>query len=171
MSFLESAKARYSVRNFEDRTVEPEDMQKILEAANHAPTACNLQPQRIYVVQSEENIAKLNSLCKCIFGAKTVLMFTYNTDEEWKNPLEDGVRSGVEDVSIVATHVMMEAWELGIGSCLVNFFSNSTIEEAFEIPSNLTLVLLMPMGYPSADAAPIPMHSQFKAIEDTVKFI
>lgn len=120
MSFLESAKARYSVRNFEDRTVEPEDMQKILEAANHAPTACNLQPQRIYVVQSEENIAKLNSLCKCIFGAKTVLMFTYNTDEEWKNPLEDGVRSGVEDVSIVATHVMMEAWELGIGSCWVN---------------------------------------------------
>lgn len=171
MSFLESAKARYSVRNFEDRTVEPEDMKKILEAANHAPTACNLQPQRIYVVQSEENIAKLNSLCKCIFGAKTVLMFTYNTDEEWKNPLEDGVRSGVEDVSIVATHVMMEAWELGIGSCWVNFFSNSRIEEAFELPANEKLVLLMPMGYPSSDAAPIPMHSQYKAIEDTVKFI
>ena len=66
---------------------------------------------------------------------------------------------------------MMEAWELGIGSCWVNFFSNSRIEEAFEIPANEKLVLLMPMGYPSADAAPIPMHSQFKAIEDTVKFI
>lgn len=171
MSFLESAKARYSVRSFEQRPVSNEDMKKILEAANVAPTACNYQPQRIYVVQSEENIAKLSSLCKCIFGAKTVLMFAVNTDEEWKNPLEAGHLSGQQDVSIVATHVMMEAWDLGIGSCWVNFFANSKIEEAFGLPENEKLLLLMPMGYPAADAAPIEMHSKYKAIEDTVKFI
>lgn len=171
MSFLESAKARYSVRKFEDRKIEDDHMQRILEAANVAPTACNYQPQRIYVVQSEENIAKLNELCKCIFGAKTVLMFTYSTDEEWKNPLQNGIRSGIEDVSIVATHAMMEAWDLGIGSCWVNYFANAKIEEAFGLPENEKLVLLLPMGYPAADAAPIEMHSKCKAIEETVKFI
>jgi len=171
MSFLESAKARYSVRNFEQRPVSEEDMKKILEACNVAPTACNYQPQRIYVIQSKDSLEKLNSLCKCVFGAKTVLMFTYNTDEEWKNPLEKGVVSGVEDVSIVATHAMMEAWDLGIGSCWVNYFANSKIEEAFGIPENEKLVLLLPMGYPSAEAAPIEMHSKCKAIEKTVKFI
>lgn len=171
MSFLEAAKARYSVRKYEDRKVSREDMQKILEAANAAPTACNYQPQRIYVVESEEGIAKLNSTCKCIFGAKTVLMFTYNTDEEWKNPLENGIRSGVEDVSIVATHAMMEAWDLGIGSCWVNYFSNSEIEKAFNIPENEKLVLLLPMGYTAADSVPVEMHSKCRPIEETVKFI
>ena len=76
MSFLELAKERYSVRKFQDREIAQSDMDKILEAANIAPTGCNYQPQRIYVVKSEENLAKLNELCKCIFGAKTVLMFT-----------------------------------------------------------------------------------------------
>ena len=85
MNFLEAAKSRYSVRKFEDRKVEADHMKMILEAANAAPTACNYQPQRIYVIEKEENIEKLNSVCKCIFGAKTVLMFTYSTDEEWKN--------------------------------------------------------------------------------------
>lgn len=75
MSFLELAKERYSVRKFQDREIAQSDMDKILEAANVAPTGCNYQPQRIYVVKSEENLAKLNELCKCIFGAKTVLMF------------------------------------------------------------------------------------------------
>ena len=82
MIFLELAKERYSVRKFQDRDIAKEDMDKILEAGNVAPTGCNYQPQRIYVVKSEENIAKLNQACKCIFGAKTVLMFTYRTDEK-----------------------------------------------------------------------------------------
>ena len=72
MSFLELAKERYSVRKFQDREITQSDMDKILEAANVAPTGCNYQPQRIYVVKSKENLAKLNELCKCIFGAKTV---------------------------------------------------------------------------------------------------
>ncbi|MDE6102040.1 MAG: nitroreductase family protein, partial [Ruminococcus sp.] len=88
MDFMELAKTRYSVRKFDDRPIEKETLDIILEAGNVAPTGCNYQPQRIYVVQSEEKIAKLNELSKCIFGAKTVLLFTYNKDEEWKNPLE-----------------------------------------------------------------------------------
>ena len=172
MNFLEAAKSRYSVRKFEDRKVEADHMKMILEAANAAPTACNYQPQRIYVIEKEENIEKLNSVCKCIFGAKTVLMFTYNTDEEWKNPLQDGIRSGIEDVSIVATHAMMEAWELGIGSCWVNYFANADIEKAFGLPENEKLVLLLPMGYPAADSEPMKnMHDVCKPIEKTVTFM
>lgn len=91
-------------------------LELILEAANVAPTGCNYQPQRIYVVKSEEALAKINEASKCIFGAKTVLIFAYDKGEDWKNRLEEGVHSGVQDVSIVATHAMMEAWECGVGS-------------------------------------------------------
>ena len=172
MDFLELAKARYSVRKFDDRPIEQEKLDRILEAGNVAPTGCNYQPQRIYVVRSAEKIAKLNELCKCIFGAKTVLLFTYSTKEEWKNPLESGVHSGVQDVSIVATHVMLEAWDFGIGTCWVNYFANTKLERELGLPTEERAVLLMPIGYPAADSKPLEnMHSVYKKIEETVRYI
>lgn len=170
MNFLELAKTRFSVRKFLDKEIEKEKMDKILEAGNVAPTGCNHQPQRIYIIKSEEKIAALNKLSKCIFGAKTVLLFTYNENEEWKNPLEKGVHSGVQDVSIVATHVMLEAWELGIGTCWVNYFAPAELEKALDLPPNERAVLLMPIGYPADDASPLEkMHSVYKPIGDTVR--
>lgn len=171
MNFMELAKTRYSVRKFDDRPVEKETLDLILEAGNVAPTGCNYQPQRIYVVQSEEKIAKLNGLSKCIFGAKTVLLFTYNKDEDWKNPLENGVHSGVQDVSIVASHIMLEAWELGVGTCWVNYFANSRLEKELGLPENERAVLLMPMGYPAEDSVPLKLHEELKNIDETVRFI
>lgn len=61
------------------------------------PTAKNQQPQKIYVLQSEDTLKKLSTLTHCAYGAKTVLLFTYNQEQDWKNPWEDGVHSGVED--------------------------------------------------------------------------
>lgn len=171
MNFMELAKTRYSVRKFDDRPIEKETLDLILEAGNVAPTGCNYQPQRIYVVQSEEKIAKLNGLSKCIFGAKTVLLFTYNKDEDWKNPLENGVHSGVQDVSIVASHIMLEAWELGVGTCWVNYFANSRLEKELGLPENERAVLLMPMGYPAEDSVPLELHGKLKNIDETVRFI
>lgn len=171
MDFMELAKTRYSVRKFDDRPIEKETLDIILEAGNVAPTGCNYQPQRIYVVQSEEKIAKLNELSKCIFGAKTVLLFTYNKDEEWKNPLENGVHSGVQDVSIVASHIMLEAWELGVGTCWVNYFANSNLEKELGLPENERAVLLMPMGYLAEDSVPLKLHEECKAIDETVRYI
>lgn len=62
MDFLELAKGRYSVRSFLDKKVEAEKIAKILFAANVAPTACNNQPQKIYILQSEEVLSKLSSV-------------------------------------------------------------------------------------------------------------
>lgn len=171
MDFSKLAAERYSVRKFQDRPVSKEDMDIILKAANAAPTGCNYQPQRIYVAQSEEALAKLNSLSKCIFGAKTVLVFACCTDEEWKNPLEPGVSSGQQDISIVATHAMLQAWEIGVGSCWVNYFANSAVEKSLGLPANEKVILLMPMGYPAEDAAPLPLHEKSKPISETVRFI
>ena len=172
MSFLELAKSRFSIRKFDDRPIEKEKLDLILEAGNVAPTGCNYQPQRIYVIESAEKLAILNEQSKCIFGAKTVLLFAYNADEDWKNPLERGVHSGVQDVSIVATHVMLEAWELGIGTCWVNYFANTKLERALGLPDNERAVLLMPIGYPADDAEPLAkMHNVYKDIDETVRFM
>ena len=106
-------------------------------------------------------------LCK----AKTVFIFALNENEDWKNPLEKGIRAGFQDVSIVATHVMLAAWELGIGTCWVNYFPNSKLDETMGLPEGIKSVLIMPMGYPSEDSEPIPMHYDCKEIKETVRYI
>lgn len=75
--------------------------------------------------------------------------------------LESGIRSGVQDVSIVAVHVMLEAWELGIGSCWVNYFVNSKLEKELGLPQNEKAVLLMPIGYPANDSTPLEKCTAF----------
>lgn len=172
MDFLELAKERYSVRKFKDMPISDEHMARILEAINVAPTGCNYQPQRVYVVKSEEGIAKLNTLSKCIFGAKTVLIFAYDKTEDWKNRLEEGVHSGIQDVSIVATHAMMEAWECGVGSCWVNFFSPTKLREEMGLPETEEVVCIMPIGYIADDAEPLAnMHYPHKELSETIKEI
>ena len=171
MSFMELAKERFSVKKFTDQPVEKEKLDQILEAGNVAPTAANKQPQRIYVIQSEEGLKKINELSACIYGAKTVLMFAYDSAEEWKNPLQEGIHAGDQDVSIVATHMMLEAWDLGVGSCWVNFFANDDVAKAFGLPETEKVVLLMPLGYAPEGTKPLPTHTACKPIEATVKMI
>lgn len=171
MDFTELAQARYSVRKFSDKAVEPEVLKRILEAGLLAPTAKNNQPQRIYVLQSKEALDKLDSLTHCRYGAGTVLLFTYNTDEDWKNPLEEGVHSGVEDVSITATYIMLLAIELGVYTTWCNYFANSKLEQAFDLPENEKAVLIMPIGYPAEGVAPAPAHTESKKLEEIVRHI
>lgn len=171
MDFTELAQARYSVRKFSDKAVEPEVLKRILEAGLLVPTAKNNQPQRIYVLQSKEALDKLDSLTHCRYGAGTVLLFTYNTDEDWKNPLEEGVHSGVEDVSITATYIMLRAIELGVYTTWCNYFANSKLEQAFDLPENEKAVLIMPIGYPAEGVAPAPAHTESKKLEEIVRHI
>ena len=171
MELNELFEKRYSVRKFSDKEIEKTKLNEILEAGNKAPTAKNLQPHRIYVLQSDEALNKLDTLTHCRYGALTVLLFTYDTDEDWKNPLEEGVHSGVEDVSIVATHIMLKATELGLGTCWCNYFANSELEKTFNIPSNERSVLIMPVGYADEKAVVSPMHNNKKEISDIVRYL
>ncbi len=169
MDFSELIKTRYSVRSFSDRKIEGDKLEKIIEAAKVAPTAKNMQPQKIYVLQSEEALKKINSVCRCIFGAPTVLLITSDTEEEWKNPFTNDYHTGDIDCSIACTHMMLQAWELGIGSCWVGFFDPELVKKTFALPAKQKLVAILPLGYPSADSKPIAMHSTFRPMSEMVK--
>ena len=171
MTFQELARARYSVRNFLDTPIEEEKMSLILEAGRVAPTACNFQPQRIYVAKSAESREKLAQVCRCTFGAPVILVVCYDRERDWKNKLMPGYESGETDAAIVCTHMMLQAFELGIGSCWVGYFNAQTVKEALGLPENVTVSALLPMGYPAENAAPLPLHSQFRDFADTIEEI
>ena len=168
MTFLELAKARYSVRSFKNQPIEDEKLNLILEAGHIAPTACNNQPQKIYIAKSEDARKKLASVCRCTFDAPVILVVCYDRDLDWKNKLQPGYESGETDAAIVCTHMMLEAAELGIGSCWVGYFNAQAVSEALGLPENVTVSALLPMGYPADDAKPLDLHFQFRPMSDVV---
>ena len=171
MTFLELAKKRFSVRSFADKSVEAEKLDLILEAGHVAPTACNFQPQRIYVAQSAEVREKLASVCRFTFGAPVILVVCYDRTRDWKNKLMPGYESGETDAAIVCTHMMLEAEELGLGACWVGYFDAAKVAQVLELPENVTVSALLPLGYPAEDAKPLPLHSQFRDAAEIVEYL
>lgn len=167
MDFLKLAAERYSVRKFKDKPIEQESIDKILTAAQIAPTGCNYQPQRILVINNEEALTKLKDCTRCHFDAPCAMLVCYNKEECWTRPY-DGNQSGIVDASIVTTHMMLEAWELGVGSTWVMHFNPFKMREVFNIPENIEPVALLVMGYPADDAEPNERHTRFRPIEETV---
>ena len=169
MEFLKLAEERYSVRKFTAEPVAQDIIDKILKAGHVAPTACNYQPQRIFVINSPEGLEKLKNCTRCHFDAPCAMLVCYNKDECWTRKY-DGENSGFVDASIVTTHMMLEATELGIGTTWVMHFNPSKMVEEFNIPENLVPVALLVMGHPADDAAPIDMHSKFRAMDEIVSY-
>lgn len=171
MAFIDLARRRYSVRRYTGDPVPKDLLDRIIEAGMVAPTAKNLQPQRVHVIMSPEGLAKIDSLTTCRYGAPVVLLVTYNEDEMWRSTMEEGISSGVEDSSIVATHMMLEAADLGLGSLWINLFPNSEAVRAFGLPENERAVLLMDIGYPAEGSEPSARHEKSRPVEDLVDFL
>ena len=171
MTFQELARARYSVRSFQDTPIAEETLNLILEAGRIAPTACNNQPQKIYVAKSEEARKKLASVCRCTFDAPLILVVCYDRTRDWKNKLAPGYESGETDAAIVCTHMMFQAFELGIGSCWVGYFNANEVANVLGLPENITVSALLPIGYPADNAQPAPLHTQYREFADTIEEI
>lgn len=86
MEFSDVIKERYSCKKFDGRQIEKEQLESILEAGRLAPTAKNLQEQKIYVVQSEEGLAKIDRVTPCRYGAPTVLIVAFDKDNVFVYP-------------------------------------------------------------------------------------
>ncbi len=159
MEFLSLAKERYSVRKFAKTPVEQDKVDLILEAGRIAPTAGNLQPQRIYLIQSEEQLDKIKNCTRYDFHSPLYFIIGYDNEISWKRRY-DGHDSGDVDCAIVATHMMLEAWESGIGSTWIASFDPKILKQEFALPTEFIPVLMFAMGYAAEDNQPGPMHFQ-----------
>jgi nitroreductase len=163
--FIQLVQERFSHRSFSERPVEQAKLDLILEAGRLAPTAGNYQPQRILVLQSDDALKTLMQCTPCLYGARLCLLVCYENIS--KNPFS-GQEIGVVDASIVATHMILEATDLGLGSVWVGYFDPQQISEAFHLPANYVPLALLPIGYPDDDAYPSPMHDSRHPLTKTV---
>lgn len=170
MDFSKLAAERFSVRDFSPVPVEEEKISMILEAAKVAPTAVNFQPQMIYLLRTPSEVARLAAI-RPIFGAPLAAIICYDDRISWKNSRADGHDSGEVDAAIVTTHMMLQAWELGIGSCWIGAFDPVQVAEAFGIPAHIHPVAILPLGYPAPGCSPSDRHSVRRPLPDFVKTI
>ena len=167
MDFLELAKERYSVRKMTPEKIKQEDLDKILEAARLSPTAKNLQRERLLVVNTEDGIEKLKQCTACDFGASTIVIISYEKDDE-QNEIEEARKYGLIDTGIVVTHMCLEATALGLGTTMVGLFDRELTKKLFNIPAKYQPELLLPIGY--IDRKPSILHEKRKPIEELVEY-
>lgn len=157
MNFLEIAKKRYSVRNYLDRKVEREKLDKLLTAAHVAPTAANLQPVRLIVVQSDEGLNKIGKAAN-IYGAPLAIIVCSEHTKAWTRPFDRKQTADI-DASILTDHMMIEATELGLGSVWICYFKSDVIKREFGLPETLEPINILAVGYSGERPADPERHA------------
>lgn len=170
MEFTNVIKERYSCKKYSDKEIAKEVLEEILEAGRVAPTAKNLQEQKIYVVQSAEGLAKIDAATPCRYGAPVVLVVAYDKNNVFTYPGEKR-DSGIEDAAIVATHLMLGAYNAGVDSCWLNFFNPDELKAALGLPENEDILMLLDLGYAAEGAGPLANHGSRKELSETVQYI
>lgn len=170
MEFTEVVKNRYSCKKFNDSKITAQQLNEILEAGRLAPTAKNLQEQHIYVVQSEEGLAKIDKVTPCRYGAATVLVVAFDKNNVFTYP--GGKRdSGIEDASIVATHMILAAHNAGVDSCWINFFDPEVLAKELNLPENEEVLMLLNLGFAAEGTKALPNHFSRKELTQTVSYL
>ncbi|MBR3461538.1 MAG: nitroreductase family protein [Saccharofermentans sp.] len=170
MDFKDVVKNRYSCKKYSSRKVEPEKIEAILEAGRLAPTAKNLQEQHIYVVQSEEALAKIDKVTPCRYNAPVCLIVAFDKNNVYTYP-DSARESGVEDAAIVATHLMLAAANEGVDSCWLNCIYLDKIAEEFGLPDNEEVLMILDLGYAEEGAGPLANHGSRKPLSETVTYL
>ncbi len=166
MNFLELVQSRGSVRRYADRPVEQEKIDYLLECARLAPSACNRQPWRYWVVRTPE---RRKALCEAaarfpwLQEAPLMIVVCVCEAEAWVRGADGRSHSDV-DAAITAEHLALAATEQGLGSCWICAFDPERCREALSLEEGIRPVAIFPVGYPAVE----PQAKQRKVLQELV---
>jgi nitroreductase len=158
MNFWQAVQQRYSVRAFQDPPVADAALNRILQAANDAPSAGNLQAYEIVVVR---DAARKQQLVKAAWGqefiaqAPVVLVFCANPDRNRSTYGERGATLyAMQDATIACAYTQLAATAQGLGTCWIGAFTEDAVHKIINPPASWRPVAMLPVGV--AAAAPQP---------------
>lgn len=149
MEFFELIEKRYSVRAYQPRPVEEEKLQRVLDAANLAPTAANRQPFRIIVIPTKGREHELRRIYPrdWFVQAPFVICLVALKSEGWVR--RDGKNYAEIDATIAMDHLILAAADLGLGTCWVAAFDPRAAREVLGLSEDMEPVAMTPLGYPA----------------------
>jgi nitroreductase len=148
MTVIEAIRTRQSVRSYENRPVEREKIEEVIEAARLAPSAGNRQEWRFVAVTDPAKRTKLahEAAGQAFVGeAACVIACCAETDS---HTMRCGQLCYPIDVAIAIDHMTLRAAELGLGTCWIGSFSEEEVKRILHIPGPVKVVELLTLGYP-----------------------
>ncbi len=151
MDVMEAITGRRSIRKFKKDDIEPEKLEKVLEAGRLAPSAGNGQTWKFIVVRDEtvrKSLQELTITKHCLENAPVIIVACgLNRDV-----MTCGHRVDTVDVSIAMSYMLLEAHEQGLGTCWMACYDENQVKELLGIPESASVVMITPLGY--ADESP-----------------
>jgi len=161
MSLLDLIKHRKSIRDFIDKPVERQKIMTCLEAARLAPSASNSQPWKFIVV---DDIEVKKRLCDAAFGAaqwfnsfikKAPVVIVIVSEKDKFLTRVGGLLRGTDyhliDIGIAGEHFVLQADELGLGTCWIGWFDEEAIKSVLNVPKDKKIDVLLALGYYNDD--------------------
>ncbi len=148
MTVFEAIRNRYSCRKYDDRPIEQDKLDRIVEAVRLAPSAKNLQDWRLVIVRDRETRVKLAAAAndqKFLEDAGAVIIACSNSD----HVMRCGQAIAPIDVAIALEHVCLQATELGLATCWIGSFYPDKVRPIVGIPDDVVIIELMALGYPA----------------------
>jgi nitroreductase len=170
MNFKELIENRYSCRKFSEKKVDLKLLEEIIEAGNKAPTAVNHQPFKIFLINSEEAKQNIRKATGYTFGADIFIIIGSKEKEGWVRSFDKQNFADI-DASIVATHIMLKIYEMGLATTWVGYFDVSFLKTTYPNMKEYNLIALFPIGYEAEDSKPSSYHYQRKNKEEILELL
>lgn len=157
--FLELVNERQSDRKYHDKPVEEEKLNRCLEAARLAPSACNAQPWKFIVVndpalknslaeQTTGKLVPINHFTRQAPVHVVLVMEKPNLTSRFGELIKDK-KYTLMDVGIAASHFCLQAAAEGLGTCMIGWFNESGVRKLLDIPGGKRPMLIITLGYPA----------------------
>lgn len=165
MELFEAIKSRRSIRSYTEEEVTDEEVNRILEAATWAPSACNKQSWRFVVVRKQETIDKLYKAASYstqhqifIKKAKVVIVVCSDLNVYKTFPHKERALSlfTIQETAAATQNLLLAAHALGLGACWVSLFSDEQVKEALNLPKGIRPVVTIPLGHTKSKTKPKP---------------
>ncbi|HBP38343.1 MAG TPA: nitroreductase [Clostridiales bacterium] len=162
MTVFSAIQQRRSIRHYQDLPVEEDKILQVLEAARLAPSANNRQSWKFIVVRDPGLRARLvaESIDQPFVGEAPVILAACGTEPD--GVMACGQSRYTVDLSIATAFMVLEAWELGLGTCWLGHFDEPKAKEILQIPAEVRIVAMTPLGYPTR----VPSQRPRKALAE-----
>ena len=174
MSFLDLVNKRYSVRHYKETPVPQELIDRCIEAARLAPSACNSQPWKFIIIDDHdfrdkvskaafEGLLKFNSF---VFKAPVLVLIVserQNASAAFGSIVKKKNFS-LMDIGIVAEHFCLQATEEGLGTCMLGWFNEKKVKKRLAIPKLKRVELIISVGFSADDSIPSKKRKETEEI-------
>jgi nitroreductase len=153
-SFIDLARRRFSCRSYVNKDIPKELIEKILEAAQVAPSAVNNQPW-LFIVITENPLKKMVASCysrSWLGNAPIIIVACGDHNRSWRR--SDGKDHCDIDLAIAIDHITLAATDNGLATCWVCKFDAMKCSTLLELPAHITPIALIPLGFPNEISNP-----------------